>query len=245
MKLVMYRNVPFLIPPPGEKQNSRDVGMSYWWHESLKSALSYTEQLWHIHSFIRANNLRTLEMFAGLGVSTAPLRSKLSTHVGADHDPECLSAFKCLHEFASACCIDTYTELGDIKGAYDYVLAEYNALTTYRALTDKKERQLFDKLFAAEAQYVAYVDCAKVKQHLHYEKYSEFFEAPVYDSESYILAVRNFIIRNFKYWMKAATYDFMNYTFLFENRPTELECIKDVRSEVNLKLYKEICDVDV
>lgn len=247
MKCVTYKGVPFLIPAPGEKKNSRDVGMAYWWKDSLKSALTYTEQVWYVHKFVELNDLRVLELFAGLGVSTAPLKHKINAHVGVDHDSSSLDAFKALHEDAVAVCANSYEIYGELfQDGLNYVLAEYNAITTYRALQDPKEKPMFEKLFTSDVEYVAYVDSAKVKEHLHYERYSKFFDSPIYDSATYIEGVANYIKRKFNYGLKAVAFDSVNYTMLFKKGArVSLENIQDTRQLVNLKQYKEVCNADL
>lgn len=247
MKCVIYKGISFLLPPPGEKTNSRDVGMAYWWKDSLKSALTYTEQVWYIHRFVNQDNLKVLELFAGLGVSTAPLKGKIKKHVGIDHDMGSLDAFEALHEDAKAVCGNTY-ELAEkyLAQDFNYVLAEYNAITTYRALIDPKESKLFHALFNNGAQYVAYVDSAKVKEHLHYKRYTDFFDSPIYDSKTYVEAVGNYIKRLFGYGLVAVSYDSVNYTMLFEKgAQTCLDNLQDTRELVNLKQYKEAFNADL
>jgi hypothetical protein len=246
MKCVTYKGVSFLIPPPGEKNSSSEVGMSYWW-TSPKSALTYVEQIWYVNQFVKADPLNILEVFAGMGVSTAPLRSRnINTHVGIDHDKESLDAFSCVHEDAAAIVGDSYKVAPELlkKYAYDYVLAEYNALTVYRAIQDDKEQQLFNALFRSGVRYVTIVDSAKVKEHLHYKRYAAFFDSPIYDSHTYIEAVANFIKRKYGYGLQATAHDSLNYTMLFEmGAPCRPEVIQDTRTMLDLKQYKEnFCD---
>lgn len=250
MKVVSYRGVPFLLPPPGKKSNSQDVSMAYWWKDSLRSALTYIEQVWYVHQFVDLDKLSVFEVFAGLGTSTAPLRSRTITkHVGLDHDTECLDAFTAVHEGAEHHACDSYETapkmLKEFK--YDYVLAEYNALTLYRAIQSKKERPLLDAIFTSGARYIVIVDSAKVKEHLHYSRYGSFFDSPVYDSASYIESAGNFMRRLYGYGVIATAHDAVNYTMLFEKGAVpDYSRVQDTRATVNLKLYKEMTgDVDV
>lgn len=248
MKAVTYKNIPFLIPSPGIKTSARDVGMAYWWKDSIKSALTYTEQVWFVNQFVDVEPLKVLEIFAGLGVSTAPLKGKIKTHIGIDHDSSSLDAFAALHDEAEAICGDSYKLAPRLLtgSLFNYVLAEYNAITTYRAFTDFKELPLFSKLFTSDIEYVAYVDSAKVKQHLHYPRYSQFFMSPMYDSDTYVEGVANYIKRVFGYGLKAVAYDSVNYTMLFQkDAAVTLDHIVDTRTLVDLKKYKEICSADV
>lgn len=249
MKCVTYKGVPFLIPPPGEKSSARDVGMQYWWVDSLKSALTYIEQVWYVNRFVEADPLSVFEVFAGMGVSTAPLRSRnIVAHVGIDHDSASLEAFRCVHEGATAIIGDSYKVAPDLlrNFKYEYVLAEYNAITVYRAVQDAKEQELFNSLFRSRARYVAIVDSAKVKEHLHYKLYSRFFDSPIYDSATYVEAVANFIKRRYGYGLKATAHDSVNYTMLFEaDSPCYPEIIQDTRQLVDMKQYKEVCNAEV
>lgn len=221
--------------------------MAYWWKDSLKSALTYTEQVWYVNRFVDCEKLNVLELFAGMGVSTAPLKGKLNVHFGIDHDSSSLDAFSALHTTAKAICANSY-EVYDqhIHEGFNYVLAEYNAITTYRALTDGKELPMFSKLFSSNVEYVTYVDSAKVKEHLHYPRYSAFFDSPIYDSDTYIEGVANYIKRCFGYGLKAVAYDSVNYTMLFERGGEVcLDNIQDTRTIVDIKQYKEICNADL
>jgi hypothetical protein len=243
MKCVTYKGVPFLIPPAGDKSSSSDVGMRYWWVDSVKCALTYIEQVWYVNQFVMSDPLNILEVFAGMGVSTAPLRSRvITTHIGIDHDKESIDVFSCVHESAISIIGDSYLIAPELlkKHAYDYVLAEYNALTVYRAIQDDKEQPLFNALFRSGVRYVTIVDSAKVKEHLHYKLYSKFFDSPVYDSATYVEAVANFIKRRYGYGLQATAHDGLNYTMLFEQgAPCRPEVLQDTRLVVDMKQYKE------
>jgi hypothetical protein len=225
--------------------------MAYWWKDSLKSALTYTEQIWYLHQFVDLKEYNILEVFAGMGVSTAPLKKsgKIKSHVGIDHDIESLRAFKSLHEPATTYCTNSYTLVPDLlkKRKFNYIFAEYNAITLYRALSDKKEAPMFVDLFEHGAEYIVFVDSAKVKEHLHYNRYAEFFDSPIYDSATYVEAAGNFIKRKLGYGLIAVSCDGINYSMLFKKNAACAFPMKimDTRTLVNLKQYKEHVDVSL
>lgn len=241
MKLAMYRGVPFLLPEAGDTAASKDA---------LRATPTFIEQMWHLHQFVAPQTLSLLELFSGVGIGSAPLRSrKLTKHVGIGTNPNHLEAFSSLHDHAEPYECDPYclapTLLKECK--YDYVIAAYNGLTMYRALQDNKERKLIEALFTSGARYVAITDSAKTHEHIHYQRYSKFFDSPVFDSTTYVEAAGNCICRLFKYGVIAASYDAYSYTMLFEKGARcDTSNVCDVRTKVDLKQYKELtAHVDV
>ena len=254
MKQVSYKGVPFYLPEPGEKSNARDVGMAYWFKDSVKSALSYIEQQLWVHSFVKMHKLSILEVFAGIGCSTAglPATREITRHVGIDHDAINLHAFSATHPYAVAyqgdsyfaapmflTGQDAYFDIPDHTPRFDYVLAEFNAITMYRAMTDLKEKQLMDAIFAARPVYISFVDSAKVKLHLQYKTYSKFFGVDIQNTPTYVDAVRKYIKEKYDYAMVACAYDSVNFTYLFQaHAPQRAVDLQDARTLVNMEAWK-------
>jgi hypothetical protein len=246
-----YKGVPFYVPAEesDEPVSADDVGMQHWLNDSLRSTLTYAEQVWHVNRTIPDDTLSVLEVFCGFGLSTAPFSDeRLIEHVALDHDAGCCEAFKYLRPNASVFQGDSY-ELTpvvlDLK-QFDYVLLEFNAMTTYRAMRETRERELLDAVFKAQPRYITFVDSAKVKEHLHRKTYSNFFEYDIQCYESYVRGVAKFFRSNYGYSMRACAHDAINYTFLFDRVLRHDWCdIFDTRSVVRLDQFKDLGYVDV
>jgi hypothetical protein len=246
-----YKGVRFYVPAEDtDTHTSADaVGMQHWLNDSLRSTLTYAEQVWYVNRTIPDDALAVLEVFCGFGLSTAPFSDeRLIEHVALDHDPGCCAAFKHLRPQASVFQGDSYalTPLILELKQFDYVLLEFNAMTTYRAMRDPKERRLLDAVFHAQPRYVAFVDSAKVKEHLHRRTYSNFFNHNIQCYESYVRGVAAFFRANYGYSMRACAHDAINYTFLFDRVLRHDWCdIFDTRPIVRLDQFKDLGYVDV
>jgi hypothetical protein len=252
LRHVSYKGVPFYVPEEEVEEGvtAADVGMQHWFNDSLRSTLTYAEQVWHVNQFVRGDLLNILEVFCGFGMSTAPiLQSRIDQHVAFDIDPGCVTAFKHLREDAKVVEGDSYymTPLAVELQQYDYVLLEHNALTVYGAMQDPVERALLNCIFNSKARYVAFVDSAKVKEHLHYRTYSKYFQRDIIDSATYVRAIDRFFRSVYGYHIKAVAHDSINYTYLLEastDAPDTYD-LHDTRGTVNLNYFKEIGYLDV
>lgn len=252
LRHVSYKGIQFYVPEEEleEGVSAADVGMQHWFNDSLKSTLTYAEQVWHVNQFVKGDLLSILEVFCGFGMSTAPiLQARIDEHVAFDIDPGCVTAFKYLREGAKVIEGDSYylTPLAVELKQYDYVLLEHNALTVYGAMHNPSEKSLLDCIFNSKARYVAFVDSAKVKEHLHYKTYSRFFEHAITDSHSYVRAVDRFFRYTYGYHIKAVAHDSINYTYLLEcsTEGADLYDLHDTRTSVNLNYFKDLGQIDV
>lgn len=250
-KHLEYKGVKFYVPDEDKSATvaADDVGMQHWLNDSLRSTLTYAEQLWYVNRTIPDASLSLLEVFCGFGLSTAPIdSSRISEHVALDHDRGCCEAFKHLRPDAHVFQGDSYALAPVIAAlrSYDYVLLEFNAMTTYRAMRDPRERALLDAVFRSEPRYVAFVDSAKVKEHLHRGTYGRFFEHEIECSDAYVRGVESFFNRTYGYRMRACAYDAINYTFLFDRELRYAWCdIFDTRPLTRLDQFKDLGYVDV
>lgn len=245
MKKVSYRGIPFYLPPAGEKRDARSVGMAYWFEDNLRTALTCVDHLWHAHSQVDLPELRILELFAGIGVSTAYLKGdKMALQVGIDHNAENLEAYKLTHPKAKSILGDTYERGVDCleTKAFNYILFEHNAITMYRAAREPKERVLLDAVFNSGAEYILFVDSAKPKEHLHWKNYSSFYGYDMLSSKSYLEGVSAWVKKTYGYGMLSPTaHDFVNYSMLFQKDApvVEMELI-DTRKIVDMSKYHVI-----
>ena len=248
---VAYKGFQFYVPEPDtEKLSSDEVGMQYWVDSSLRSTLTYAEQVWHINSHITDCNLSILEVFCGFGMSTVTIGDeRIEHHVAFDHDEGCANAFQYLRPDSKTFITDSYAATPIAVGMrqFDCVYLEYNAMTTYRAMQDPRERQLLDFIFNSGARYVIFVDSAKVKEHLHRNTYSKFFGYEIDSSDGYIRAVDRFFRQTYGYGIKACAHDNINYTLLLDIGARQLDTydIMDTRSLVRLDQFKNLGYIDV
>jgi hypothetical protein len=242
MKKVSYRGIPFYLPPPGEKHDSRSVGMSYWFEDNLKTALTCVDHLWFAHSQVELQEIYMLELFAGMGVSAAYLKGdRIKFQVGIDHNAENLEAYKLTHPSAKSICGDTYTTAQRCLSAasFNYILFEHNALTMYRAAREEKERALLDAVFQAGAEYILFVDSAKPKEHLHWKNYSAFYGFDMSSSKSYLEGVSQWVSKTYGYGMiSPCAHDSVNYSMLFKKGAPVVDMeLVDTRKVVDLGRY--------
>lgn len=250
LRHVAYKGVQFYVPQEEVIDVSADaVGMQHWMNDSLRSTLTYAEQIWYINRQLRDDLLFVLEAFCGFGMSTAPIADmRIEEHVAFDHDPGCCVAFKYLRPDAKVFRGDSYTLVPVAVNIrqYDYVLLEFNAMTTYRAMRDPKERAFMDAIFTSGARYVVFVDSAKVKEHLHRKTYSQYFDYEIESSDGYVRAVEKCFRETYGYSMVACAHDAINYTYLFDINCRPGQCdIFDTRPLVNLAQFKDLGYVNV
>jgi len=252
LRHVSYKGVQFYVPEEEttENVNAADVGMQHWFNDSLKSTLTYAEQVWWVNRSVEDNLLRVLEVFCGFGMSTANIDSyRILEHVAFDIDPGCTTAFKYLRPDAKVFEGDSYymTPLVIEFQQFDYVLLEYNAMTTYKAMREPQEKAMMDAVFKSRARYVVFVDSAKVKEHLHYQTYSKFFGRSISNSAEYLRAVDRYFRATYGYHIKSCAHDGINYTMLLEasTAPGDSFDIVDTREIVNLKFFKDLGYIDV
>jgi hypothetical protein len=252
LRHVSYKGVQFYVPEEEETEdmNAADVGMQHWFNDSLKSTLTYAEQVWWVNRGVQDNLLKVLEVFCGFGMSTATIDSRrIIEHVAFDIDAGCTTAFKHLRPDAKVFEGDSYymTPLIIEFQQFDYVLLEYNAMTTYKAMREPQERALMDAVFRSKPRYVVFVDSARVKEHLHYQTYSKFFGRPISNSHEYLIAVDRHFRLTYGYHIKSCAHDGINYTLLFECSADIIDSfdIVDTREMVNLKFFKDLGYLDV
>jgi hypothetical protein len=252
LRHVSYKGVQFYVPDEEATEGvvAADVGMQHWFNDSLKSTLTYAEQVWWVNRSVQDNLLRVLEVFCGFGMSTATLDSfRIIEHVAFDMDLGCVTAFKHLRPDAKVFEGDSYymTPLAVEFQQFDYVLLEHNAMTTYKAMREPRERALMDAVFNSRARYVVFVDSAKVKVHLHYQTYSKFFGMTVTNSGEYLQAVDRYFRATYGYHIKSCAHDSINYTILLEcsTAPVDSFDIMDTRDLVNMKFFKDLGYIDV
>jgi hypothetical protein len=248
---VSYKGFKFYIPEPeAEEVTADEVGMQHWFDSSLRSTLTYAEQVWHVNSFITDMNLSILEVFCGFGMSTVTIDgSRIEKHVAFDHDEGCANAFQLLRPDADVLITDSYTAttIATKIRPFDVVYIEYNSMTIYRAMQTLEDKALLDAVFAAEPRYVVFVDSAKVKVHLHYGLYSKFFDYDVRCSDSYVRGADKFFRANYGYHIKACAHDNINYTYLLERSSAnygEFDIV-DTRDIVQLSQFKDLGYIDV
>jgi len=252
LRHVSYKGVQFYVPDEEATEGvvAADVGMQHWFNDSLKSTLTYAEQVWWVNRSVQDNLLRVLEVFCGFGMSTATLDSfRIIEHVAFDMDPGCVTAFKHLRPDAKVFEGDSYymTPLAVEFQQFDYVLLEYNAMTTYKAMREPQERALMDAVFNSRARHIVFVDSARVKEHLHYQTYSKFFGVSVTSSGDYLQAVDRHFRAAYGYHIKSCAHDGVNYTMLLEcsSAPVDSFDIVDTREFVDLKFFKDLGYIDV
>jgi len=251
LRHVSYKGFEFYVPEPEQEEgNADEVGMQHWFDSSLRSTLTYAEQVWHVNSFITDCNLSILEIFCGFGMSTITIGGeRIEQHVAFDHDEGCANAFQYLRPDSKTFVADSYAAAPIALGIkqFDCVYVEYNAMTTYRAMQDPKERYLLDSIFNSGARYVIFVDSAKVKEHLHRHTYSKFFDFDVDSSDSYVRGADRYFRKMYGYGIKACAHDNINYTFLLDRGARQLDTydIFDTRSIVNLSQFKHLGYIDV
>jgi hypothetical protein len=104
-----------------------------------------------------------------------------------------------------------------------------------------------DAVFKSGARYVAFVDSAKVKEHLHYQTYSRFFGMSISNSYEYLVAVDRYFRSTYGYHIKSCAHDGINYTLLLEasSAPADSFDMVDTRELVNLKFFKDLGYIDV
>jgi hypothetical protein len=251
LRHVSYKGFEFYIPEPEQEEgNADDVGMQHWFDSSLRSTLTYAEQVWYVNSFIHDCNLSILEVFCGFGMSTITIdSSRIEQHIAFDHDEGCANAFQFLRPDSKTFVADSYSASPIALGMrqFDCVYIEYNAMTTYRAMQDPKERYLLDLVFNSNPRYVIFVDSAKVKEHLHRGTYSKFFDYTIDSSDGYVHAVDKFFKQTYGYHIKACAHDNINYTMLFERSggiPPYLQIV-DTRTMVDISQFKDLGYIDV
>lgn len=249
LRHVSYRGFEFYVPEPElEAGNADDVGMQHWFDTSLRSTLTYAEQVWHVNRFIEGENLSILEAFCGFGMSTVTIPDgRIEKHVGLDHDADCCRAFQYLRPESDTIITDSYiaAPVASRVHTFDCIYLEFNSMTVYRAMREESERLLLDALFTSGARYIIFVDSAKVKEHLHYRTYSEFFQTTIHDSRTYVNAVDEFFRRIYGYHMRACAHDNINYTYLLDSEYWPLECdMIDTRKVVNLSQFKHLGYID-
>lgn len=248
---VSYKGYEFYVPEPeAESAANDDVGMQHWFDSSLRSTLTYAEQVWHVNHFIRDCNLSILEVFCGFGMSTVTIDDyRIEQHIAFDHDEGCASAFQLLRPNSKTFIADSYsaTPVAVAMRQFDVVYVEYNSMTTYRAMQDPHERLLLDCIFNSKARYVVYVDSAKVKEHLHRKTYSNFFDYDIQSSDGYVHAVDSYFRREYGYHVRACAHDNINYTLLLECSGGTQDAfdIIDTRNAVNLSQFKDLGYIDV
>lgn len=252
LRHVSYKAIEFYVPDEQttDSVEASDVGMQHWFNSSLRSTLTYAEQVWHVNSFVQDNLLNVLEVFCGFGMSTASIdSSRIEKHVAFDIDEGCCEAFQFLRPEADVIIADTYfaTVIATKIHKFDYILIEHNAMTVYKAIRDEVERGFLDAIFNSEPRYVAFVDSAKVKEHLHYKTYSAFFEMSIENSTGYVREVDRLFRRTYGYHIKACAHDGINYTYLFEKSSQQADTydILDTRTVVDLKYFKDLGYIDV
>lgn len=246
---VSYRGFEFYVPEPeAEAGSADDVGMQHWFDASLRSTLTYAEQVWHVNRFIEDSNLSILEVFCGFGMSTVTIpEGRIEKHVGLDHDMDCCQAFQFLRPDADVLMTDSYiaAPVAARVRQFDCIYLEFNSMTVYRAMREEVERGLLDSLLTSGARYIIFVDSAKVKEHLHYKTYSEFFDENIKDSRSYVNAVDQYFRHKYGYHMRACAYDNINYTYLLDAEYWPIECdMIDTRKVVNLSQFKHLGYID-
>ena len=204
---VSYKGYQFYVPESYEESASLgEVGMQYWFEHSLRSTLTYAEQIWHVNKHITEMNLSILEVFCGFGMSTVTIdSSRIEKHVAFDHDEACCEAFQFLRPDADVIITDSYaaTTIATKIYQFDCVYLEYSAMTTFRAFQDPYESALLESVLNSEPRYVIFVDSAKVKEHLHRATYSKFFDFGIDCSDSYVRAVEHYFITHYGYRMAA------------------------------------------
>lgn len=251
LRCVSYKGFEFYVPEPEQVEgNADDVGMQHWFDSSLRSTLTYAEQVWHVNSFIHDCNLSILEVFCGFGMSTVTIASeRIEQHIAFDHDEGCANAFQYLRPDSKTFVADSYAASPIALGMkqFDCVYVEYNAMTTYRAMQDPRERALLDSIFNSEPRYVIFVDSAKVKEHLHRNTYSKFFDFSIQSSDGYVRALDRYFMRVYGYHIKACAHDNINYTILLERSGGAHPCfdIIDTRDLVNLSQFKDLGYINV
>jgi hypothetical protein len=251
LRHAQYKGVPFYVPAEDADGpvSADEVGMQHWLNDSLRSTLTYAEQVWYVNRTIPDDAFSVLEVFCGFGLSTAPIQDeRILKHVALDHDAGCCAAFRRLRPQASVFQGDSYalTPVITQLKQFDYVLLEFNAMTTYRAMRDSRERRLMDAVFHAKPRYVAFVDSAKVKEHLHKQTYSKFLGYNVDLPGSYVRGIAQFFRAQYGYSLRACAHDAINYTFLFDRALRHDWCdIFDTRPLVRLDQFKDLGYVDV
>jgi len=247
---VSYKGFQFYVPEPDEEAASVDeVGMQHWFDHSLRSTLTYAEQVWHVNKFITETNLSILEVFCGFGMSTVTIdSSRIEKHVAFDHDDACCEAFQFLRPDADVIITDSYvaTTIATKIYKFDCVYLEFNSMTTYRAMQDPNELALIEAVLNSEPRYVIFVDSAKVKEHLHRATYSKFFDFGIDSSDAYVRAVEYYFITHYGYRMAACAHDNINYTFLLKKGTDLTPCeIVDTRQLVRLDQFKDLGYVEI
>jgi hypothetical protein len=247
---VSYKGFQFYVPESYEESASLgEVGMQYWFEHSLRSTLTYAEQIWHVNNHITEMNLSILEVFCGFGMSTVTIdSSRIEKHVAFDHDEACCEAFQFLRPDADVIITDSYVAATIATKLYqfDCVYLEYSAMTTFRAFQDPNELALIEAVLNSEPRYVIFVDSAKVKEHLHRATYSKFFDFGIDSSDGYVRAVEHFFLTNYGYRMAACAHDGINYTYLLKRSPNMVPCeIIDTRQLVRPDQFKDLGYVEI
>jgi hypothetical protein len=247
---VSYKGFQFYVPESYEESASLgEVGMQYWFDHSLRSTLTYAEQIWHVNSHITEMNLSILEVFCGFGMSTVTIdSSRIEKHVAFDHSEACCEAFQFLRPDADVIITDSYVAATIATKLYqfDCVYLEYSAMTTFRAFQDPNELALIEGVLNSEPRYVIFVDSAKVKEHLHRATYSKFFDFGIDSSDGYVRAVEYYFLTNYGYRMAACAHDGINYTYLLKRSPNMVPCeIVDTRQLVQLDQFKDLGYVEI
>jgi hypothetical protein len=248
---VSYRGHTFYIPDDVTEQKGPDaVGMQHWFHHSLRSTLTYAEQLWHINNIgmHKLHKPSVLEAFCGFGMSTAPFRQLIGDHWGIDHDWGCAQAFSHANPEASIMIGDTYKIAPEIVKSerIDYALLEYNSMTMYRLLRSDKEMQLLQTVIDRRVPYIVIVDSARVKEHLHRKTYGDWFGKDMSSYDHYVAGIADYFKEKYGYAMIGCAHDAINYTYLFELGGNIGYTIFDARAAVDLsKFEREVLDVDV